>query len=357
MAYGFGSTVNPQLGATNYSGFLQGALTGAQMQAQGGAAIAQGLQSAIAGAGAGVKKYLENKETNAMFDSLLPRITGSLEKNQFLREQLNITDPSDRGQIKVAAKVLGDGNLRKGLTSIGQLLAEEARAGRESAAVTGAMTDPTAAETMSFREMNEQGVNAGSRIRRSPSETFAKYTELGGRNAQLGASLAGIRQSERALTSAEKRADAELRQQEAAAKATGQRLERQMRLEEEKAAEQVRQFNTEYNRKVEEAKNKNYEKGYKETIDIKGTKVVVEWTGGDWLRASDKMPLMIKDPLGASMIPNPAIYGAGYGGTGGSFADDMPDAGGSIADANRAIPAGPYRLPPELVNMGWRFKQ
>jgi hypothetical protein len=48
MAYGFGNTVNPQLGATNYSGFLQGALSGAQMQAQGGAAIAQGLQSAFA---------------------------------------------------------------------------------------------------------------------------------------------------------------------------------------------------------------------------------------------------------------------------------------------------------------------
>jgi hypothetical protein len=53
MAYGFGNTVNPQLGATNYSGFLQGALSGAQMQAQGGAAIAQGLQSAFGRSGCG----------------------------------------------------------------------------------------------------------------------------------------------------------------------------------------------------------------------------------------------------------------------------------------------------------------
>jgi hypothetical protein len=327
------------------------------MQAQGGAAIAQGLQSAIAGAGAGVKKYLENKETNAMFDSLLPRITGSLEKNQFLREQLNITDPSDRGQIKVAAKVLGDGNLRKGLTSIGQLLAEEARAGRESAAMTGALTPRTAASRGTFEELMASGMQAGDMVDRSPTEVLEEYSRLGGRNPQLAASLASARQSERALTSAEKRADAELRQQGATARATGERQERQMELAEREAAERVRQFNTEYNRKVEEAKNKNYEKGYKETIDINGTKIVVEWTGGDWLRASDKMPLMIKDFVTGSMTPNPAIYGAGYGGTGGSFADDMPDAGGSIADTNRAIPAGPYRLPPELVNMGWRFKQ
>jgi hypothetical protein len=133
MAYGFGNTVNPQLGATNYSGFLQGALSGAQMQAQGGAAIAQGLQSAFAGAGAGVKKYLENKETKEMLNSALPKITNALEGNQFLRESLGITDPTDKNQIRVAIKGFGGGDIRKGLTYVNELLVEEARADRESA--------------------------------------------------------------------------------------------------------------------------------------------------------------------------------------------------------------------------------
>jgi hypothetical protein len=133
MAYGFGNTVNPQLGATNYSGYLQGALSGAQMQAQGGAAIAQGLQSAIAGAGAGVKKYLENKETKEMLNSALPKITNALEGNQFLRESLGITDPTDKNQIRVAIKGFGGGDIRKGLTYVNELLVEEARADRESA--------------------------------------------------------------------------------------------------------------------------------------------------------------------------------------------------------------------------------
>jgi hypothetical protein len=312
------------------------------MQAQGGAAIAQGIQSAIAGAGAGVKKYLENKETNAMFDSLLPRITGSLEKNQFLREQLNITDPSDRGQIKVAAKVLGDGNLRKGLTSIGQLLAEEARAGRESAAMTGALTRRTAASRGTFEELMASGMQAGDMVDRSPTEVLAEYSRLGGRNPQLAASLASARQSERALTSAERRADAELRQQGATARATGERQERQMELAEREAAERVRQFNTEYNRKVEEAKNKNYEKGQKDTIDVNGTKVVIEWTGSAWVRESDKQPLVASvDMFGQGTRPNPLIFGQDYGQTGsGSFADNLGGSGGSVADRIGALPPG-----------------
>jgi hypothetical protein len=338
MAFGFGNTVNPQLGATNYSGYLQGALTGAQMQAQGGAAIAQGLQSAFAGAGVGVRKYLENKETKALFDSSLPKITRTIQENQFLRDLIGITDPTDPNQLKAGLKGLGEGNLRNGLNVFLKLSAEEARAGRESAAVTGAMTGPTAAETMSFREMNEQGVNAGSRIRRSPSETFAKYTELGGRNAQLGASLAGIRQSEQALTSAEKRADAELLQQGATARATGQRQDRQMELEREKAAEQVRQFNAELNRKIKEAQDNNYKAGKKDTIDVNGKVVEIEYTGSAWVRESDKQPLVVNvDMFGGKTGPNPLIFGQTGGG---SFADQLDGSGGSVADRIGALPPG-----------------
>jgi hypothetical protein len=325
MAYGFGNTVNPQLGATNYSGYLQGALSGAQMRAQGGAAIGKGIQSAIASASAGVKKYLENKETKEMLNSALPKITNALEGNQFLRESLGITDPTDKNQIRVAIKGFGGGDIRKGLTYVNELLVEEARAGRESAAMTGALTPITAASRGTFEELMASGRQAGEMVDRSPTEVLAEYSRLGGRNPQVAASLAGTRQSERALTSAETRADAELRQQEAAAKATGQRQERQMILEEGKLAEQVRQFNTEYNRKVEEAKNKNYEKGQKDTIDVNGTKVAIEWTGSAWVRESDKQPLVVNvDMFGGKTGPNPLIFGQDYGQTGGGSFDDIP---------------------------------
>ena len=139
MAYGFGNTVNPQLGATNYSGFLQGALSGAQMQAQGGAAIAQGLQSAFAGAGVGVRKYLENKETKALFDSSLPNITKTIQENQFLRERLGITDPADPNQLKAGLKGLGEGNLRNGLNVFLKLSAESAESKRQASGFAKAL--------------------------------------------------------------------------------------------------------------------------------------------------------------------------------------------------------------------------
>ena len=61
MAYSFGGGVRPELGKTDYSGYLQGALTGAQGVAAGGAAIGQGIEKLGAGIGEGIKKYQENK--------------------------------------------------------------------------------------------------------------------------------------------------------------------------------------------------------------------------------------------------------------------------------------------------------
>lgn len=65
MAYGFGTTVNPQLGAVDYSNYLRGSLAGAQMRAEGQAAIGKGIGSALTSIGEGVRKYQENKVLQA----------------------------------------------------------------------------------------------------------------------------------------------------------------------------------------------------------------------------------------------------------------------------------------------------
>ena len=62
MAYGFGTGVQAGLGATDYSNYLRGALSGAQMSAQGTAAIGQGIQNALGSISVGVQKYYANKE-------------------------------------------------------------------------------------------------------------------------------------------------------------------------------------------------------------------------------------------------------------------------------------------------------
>ena len=190
MAYGFGSTVNPQLGATNYSGFLQGALSGAQMQAQGGAAIAQGLQSALAGAGVGVRKYLENKETKALFDSSLPNITKTIQENQFLRERLGITDPADPNQLKAGLKGLGEGNLRNGLNVFLKLSAESAESKRQASGFAKALApgpSPLALAAGSGERFENLPTDAASANQPDPTraQAFKRATDAGVTNPAL----------------------------------------------------------------------------------------------------------------------------------------------------------------------------
>ena len=71
MAYSFGGGVRPELGKTDYSGYLQGALSGAQMSAQGDAAIGRGIANAGASIGSGIERGAERKEKRTERDRLL----------------------------------------------------------------------------------------------------------------------------------------------------------------------------------------------------------------------------------------------------------------------------------------------
>ena len=71
MAYGFGTTVNPQLGAVDYSNYLRGALAGAQLEAEGTAAIGRGIGSALGSIGDGLQQFALIKDKMAERDRLL----------------------------------------------------------------------------------------------------------------------------------------------------------------------------------------------------------------------------------------------------------------------------------------------
>ena len=58
----FGQGVNPQLGAINYSPILQGSVAGAQMAAQGGSMIGQGLANLGQEVGKGVETYFKKQD-------------------------------------------------------------------------------------------------------------------------------------------------------------------------------------------------------------------------------------------------------------------------------------------------------
>ena len=142
MAYGFGTTVNPQLGAVDYSNYLRGALTGAQMQAQGTAAIGQGIQNALGSIGQGIKKYQENKvlqaeimggvegnvdflvknrpEAIASAPPEIQRILGRMEdgKGVSLKDSAYLKSWSDSATKKTLAEISG-GALAGTLSSLG----------------------------------------------------------------------------------------------------------------------------------------------------------------------------------------------------------------------------------------------
>jgi hypothetical protein len=104
MAFGFGNTVNPQLGATDYSGYLQGALSGAQMQAQGGAAIGQGISQGVQAFTQGIERYQKKKEEKELREKAIDVAADTIKRAPDLFPRL---DPNNREMLGAGVDTLG----------------------------------------------------------------------------------------------------------------------------------------------------------------------------------------------------------------------------------------------------------
>lgn len=134
MAYGFGSGVRAELGATDYSNYLRGALAGAQMQAQGGAAMAAGVQNALAGVGEGIQKFQQNQQEIA---AMAGDVKGMTQANPYLLESL---DPK---QMKVLESIRdGDSVKKKDMLEVyGAISAQNKMQQQQAAAQSQAVVD------------------------------------------------------------------------------------------------------------------------------------------------------------------------------------------------------------------------
>lgn len=104
MAYGFGTGVQAGLGATDYSNYLRGALAGAQLEAEGTAAIGRGISSALGSIGGGFQQRAVKKEKMA-------------ERDRLMRQE----EATMQGRVKQAnafAKVMTELDLPEGAKSI-----------------------------------------------------------------------------------------------------------------------------------------------------------------------------------------------------------------------------------------------
>ncbi len=149
MAYGFGSGVRAELGATDYSNYLRGALAGAQMQAQGGAAIGAGVQNALAGVGEGIQKFQQNQQEIA---AMAGDVKGMTQANPYLLESL---DPK---QMKVLESIRdGDSVKKKDMLEVyGAISAQNKMQQQQAAAQSQAVQD--ALKRAQIRDIERQAV-------------------------------------------------------------------------------------------------------------------------------------------------------------------------------------------------------
>lgn len=103
----FGQGINPQLGAINYSPILQGSVAGAQLAAQGGSMIGQGLANLGQEMGKGIEAYYKKKEIKKLEDDGVAFIQNLGTKNPYILQAVGIKDPNDTNAIKAGMKSVG----------------------------------------------------------------------------------------------------------------------------------------------------------------------------------------------------------------------------------------------------------
>jgi hypothetical protein len=102
----FGQGINAQLGAIDYSPIQRGSAVGAQLAAQGGSMIGQGLANLGQEVGKGMQIYYKKKEENKLMDDGINTLQNLNTKSPELFANL-IQDPNDRGAWKALIKTAG----------------------------------------------------------------------------------------------------------------------------------------------------------------------------------------------------------------------------------------------------------
>jgi hypothetical protein len=102
MAFQRGSSVNPALGRTDFTPFLQGSLAGSQMAAQGAAAMGQGIGALAQGAAQGVRSYYDNKKKKEEEQAAVTFLEGIAKTNPATAQAIGLA-PGQDGKFDPAA--------------------------------------------------------------------------------------------------------------------------------------------------------------------------------------------------------------------------------------------------------------
>ncbi len=108
MAFLRGSQINPALGRTDFTPFLQGSLAGSQMAAQGAGAMGQGLAGLMSGVGQGIDAYKKNKEETKKLEGFLKAADKMSAGFEPIMDKI---DPRIGQSIQQMRQMIGDPNL------------------------------------------------------------------------------------------------------------------------------------------------------------------------------------------------------------------------------------------------------
>lgn len=108
MAFLKGSAINPALGRTDFTPFLQGSLAGSQMAAQGAGAMGQGLAGLMSGVGQGIDAYKKNKEETKKLEGFLKAADKMSAGFEPIMDKI---DPRIGQSIQQMRQMIGDPNL------------------------------------------------------------------------------------------------------------------------------------------------------------------------------------------------------------------------------------------------------
>lgn len=169
MAYGFGSGVQAELGATDYSNYLRGALAGAQMQAQGGAAIGAGVQNALDSVGQGIAQGIQSFQKRQKENSILTGQIGAMAQQAGVGEFLDEKNKKLLNEFIDPEKELNNNKLSQLMASLSVASAENQKNQENAQKAMELQLKIDNAEfnrEVAANNMAMQGVNAGLDARR-----------------------------------------------------------------------------------------------------------------------------------------------------------------------------------------------
>ena len=209
MAYGFGTTVNPQLGAVDYSNYLRGALAGAQMQAQGGAAIGAGVQNALANIEQGIQGFQKRQKENSILTGQIGAMAQQAGVGEFLDEKnkklLNeFIDPEKELNNKKLSQLMASLSVASAENQKNQENAQKAM--ELQLEIDNAMFDREEAKrrynldsSVAANNMAMQGFNAGLDARRFDLDSSVAANNMAMQGVNAGLDARRIDQADRKL--------------------------------------------------------------------------------------------------------------------------------------------------------------